>query len=80
MIYFIARLYICTVLPHFTCSKTAHFMLLISRTIAQICRCLVYTPPPTKKITTYLKGTVARDFLPLGFSTNRPHIVPEFTP
>ncbi len=27
-----------------------------------------------------LKGTVARDFLPLGFSTNRPHIVPEFTP
>jgi hypothetical protein len=28
----------------------------------------------------FLKGTVARDFLPLGFSTNRPHIVPEFTP
>ncbi len=26
-----------------------------------------------------LKGTVARDFQPLGFSTNRPHIVPEFT-
>ncbi len=26
-----------------------------------------------------LKGTVARDFLPLGFSMNRPHIVPEFT-
>jgi hypothetical protein len=25
-----------------------------------------------------LKGTVARDFLSLGFSTNRPHIVPEF--
>jgi hypothetical protein len=25
------------------------------------------------------KGRVARDFLPLGFSTNRPHIVPEFT-
>jgi hypothetical protein len=29
--------------------------------------------------TAVLKGTVARDFLPLGFSTNRPHIVPEFT-
>ncbi len=28
----------------------------------------------------YLKGTVARDFSPLVFSTNRPHIVPEFTP
>jgi hypothetical protein len=27
-----------------------------------------------------LKGTVARDFLPLDFSPNRPHIVPEFTP
>jgi hypothetical protein len=27
-----------------------------------------------------IKGTVARDFLPLVFSTNRPHIVPEFTP
>ncbi len=27
-----------------------------------------------------LKGTVARDFLPLVVSTNRPHIVPEFTP
>jgi hypothetical protein len=26
------------------------------------------------------KGTVARDFWPLVFSTNRPHIVPEFTP
>ena len=26
-----------------------------------------------------LKGTVARDFRPLGFSTNRPHMVPEFT-
>jgi hypothetical protein len=27
-----------------------------------------------------LEGTVAQDFLPLVFSTNRPHIVPEFTP
>jgi hypothetical protein len=27
-----------------------------------------------------LKGTVARDFRPLVFSTNIPHIVPEFTP
>jgi hypothetical protein len=27
-----------------------------------------------------LKGTVAQDFLPLVFSTNRPHLVPEFTP
>jgi hypothetical protein len=27
-----------------------------------------------------LKGTVARAFLPLVFSTNWPHIVPEFTP
>ncbi len=27
-----------------------------------------------------IKGTVARDLLPLVFSTNRPHIVPEFTP
>jgi hypothetical protein len=27
-----------------------------------------------------LKGTVARDFLPLVFSTNLPHIVTEFTP
>ncbi len=26
------------------------------------------------------KGTVAQDFLPLVFSTHRPHIVPEFTP
>ncbi len=30
--------------------------------------------------TTEFKGTVARDFLPLVFFTNRPHIVPEFTP
>ncbi len=28
----------------------------------------------------FFKGTVARDFLPLVFSTNRPHVVPEFTP
>ncbi len=27
-----------------------------------------------------VKGSVARDFLPLVFSMNRPHIVPEFTP
>jgi hypothetical protein len=27
-----------------------------------------------------VKGTVARDFLPPVFSTNRPHIVPKFTP
>jgi hypothetical protein len=27
-----------------------------------------------------LKKTVARDFLPLFFPTNRPHIVPEFPP
>jgi hypothetical protein len=29
---------------------------------------------------TKLKGSVARDFLPLVFSMNWPHIVPEFTP
>ncbi len=36
-----------------------------------------------KKVFTLLatiKGTVARDFRPLVFSTNRPYIVPEFTP
>jgi hypothetical protein len=28
----------------------------------------------------FVKGTVARDFRPLVFSTNIPHIIPEFTP
>jgi hypothetical protein len=36
--------------------------------------------PMPSYISLALKGTVARDFLPLVFSTNRPHIVPEFTP
>jgi hypothetical protein len=34
----------------------------------------------TERGNVLIKGTVARNFLPLGFSTNRPHIVPEFTP
>jgi hypothetical protein len=35
---------------------------------------------PTEPHLFMLKGTVARDFQPLVFSKNRPHIVPEFTP